>query len=638
MKSIFCKMKYLVIVLLFFPTITFGQKYKAIPQLGYTDKYKFAVLLLCDSVGDIEYDNYHKINIIDIKTNAIHQTIDSIGIIGIVSTRDDQIEIGDYNFDGYPDFSIVSFADMHGDNIENDYYLYNPTTDKFYLIPIGYRAKDGRWCNLTNGQFNPNNKKIYENIDYKVYNLSEVHNEYKWCGDSIKLIKTDTLYFPPIQKLCDLLTDTIHIERMYGLRYDDPWNAIFHTFPVKEKENATVYLKLALIYSRDSLTYENDMDDNLSEVIIRQFVEAFPEDESGWLAYGDILYNKYLLTKDEDALSDMEDAYERYIELITGQREKTHRKFVKLYSDNILAFEKYCEKYKVWQIPVLIVKDGAAIYLEKTEDQDVYYFGDFTPSYSRKFIYMSKYYTTLEFPGSNKEILKFSNGTIIDSQTGKELLSLYGTDVAGEWNCDDEWVSGDQILFSPFSDSIKIRCLKDSISSIDSIYYNATIENRIAQLNSFLSKYTKRNKIDIAGWSDKYAEAHGQLSLYKYLQLRLIVLYHLDLIKIEDDWSVRFDLFLACVENNDYEVLDLLDFGDSALKMNNCYGVTVLTTAVWKNNIEMVKYLLKRGVDKNQRECPIDYDDDPEGGRNAYEIAVYLGYKDIADLLKEPLR
>lgn len=300
-----------------------GQKYDTIPQRESTDKYRFELLLLLDSEGNREYDDYCKINIIDSKTNFIHQTIDSILIIMAVGTVDNEIETGDYNFDGYPDFSIVSFADMHGDNIENDYYLYNPTTDKFYLIPIGYRAKDGRWCNLTNGQFNPNNKKIYENIDYKVYNLSEVHNEYKWCGDSIKLIKTDTLYFPPIQKLCDLLTDTIHIERMYGLRYDDPWNAIFHTFPVKEKENATVYLKLALIYSRDSLTYENDMDDNLSEVIIRQFVEAFPEDERGWLAYGDILYNKYLLTKDEDALSDMEDAYQKYIELMTKQQKKT---------------------------------------------------------------------------------------------------------------------------------------------------------------------------------------------------------------------------------------------------------------------------------------------------------------------------
>ena len=156
--------------------------------------------------------------------------------------------------------------------------------------------------------------------------------------------------------------------------------------------------------------------------------------------------------------------------IIHNQCGKTYKKVIKLYSDNILAFEKYCEKYRMWQIPVLIVKDGPDIYLEETEDLDVYYFGDFAPSYSRKFMYMSKYYTTLEFPGSNKEILKFSNGTIIDSQTGKELLSLYGTDVAGEWNCDDEWVSGDQILFSPFSDSIKIRCLKDSISSIDSIY------------------------------------------------------------------------------------------------------------------------------------------------------------------------
>lgn len=127
---------------------------------------------------------------------------------------------------------------------------------------------------------------------------------------------------------------------------------------------------------------------------------------------------------------------------------KTYKKIIELYSGNILAFEKYSEKYRVWQTPVLIVKDGPTIYLEETENKDVYYYGDFAPSDSRKFIYMGKYYTTLELPKSNNEILKFHSSIIIDCQTGKELLSLYGTDVMGEWNSNDEWVSGEQILFS----------------------------------------------------------------------------------------------------------------------------------------------------------------------------------------------
>ena len=67
----------------------------------------------------------------------------------------------------------------------------------------------------------------------------------------------------------------------------------------------------------------------------------------------------------------------------------------------------------------------------------------------RKFMFMCKYYPTLEFSGSNNEIIKFDSGIIIDTQTGKRLLSLFGADVAGEWNCNDEWVYDDQILFSP---------------------------------------------------------------------------------------------------------------------------------------------------------------------------------------------
>jgi hypothetical protein len=51
---------------------------------------------------------------------------------------------------------------------------------------------------------------------------------------------------------------------------------------------------------------------------------------------------------------------------------------------------------------------------------------------------------------TDKEILKFGGGHIVDAQTGERLLSLFGPDVAGEWNCNDEWISGDQILFSPY--------------------------------------------------------------------------------------------------------------------------------------------------------------------------------------------
>ena len=198
------------------------------------------------------------------------------------------------------------------------------------------------------------------------------------------------------------------------------------------------------------------------------------------------------------------------------------------------------------------------------------------------------------------------------------------------------------------NDSINIK--EDFIYWISHMDDSATIENGIAEFNSFLSEYTKKNKIDITGWVDKYAETRDMLYkgeyLGRYLSYRLIVLYHLDFIKIEDNWENRLNFFLVCVKHNDYEVLDLLDFRDSALEGDSCYGETVLTVAVRGNNIKMVKYLLKRGVDINKREFPACYDDAVEE-ENAYEIALDLGYKDIADLLKsidrvswiiEPLR
>ena len=186
------------------------------------------------------------------------------------------------------------------------------------------------------------------------------------------------------------------------------------------------------------------------------------------------------------------------------------------------------------------------------------------------------------------------------------------------------------------NDSINIK--EDFIYWISHMDDSATIENGIAEFNSFLSEYTKKNKIDITGWVDKYAETRDMLYkgeyLGRYLSYRLIVLYHLDFIKIEDNWENRLNFFLVCVKHNDYEVLDLLDFRDSALEGDSCYGETVLTVAVRGNNIKMVKYLLKRGVDINKRELPACYDDAVEE-KNAYEIALDLGYKDIADLLKK---
>lgn len=152
-------------------------------------------------------------------------------------------------------------------------------------------------------------------------------------------------------------------------------------------------------------------------------------------------------------------------------------------------------------------------------------------------------------------------------------------------------------------------------------------------LSSLLSHISKKSKIETADWKTKYDNS-GRLYYYTYVSYRLIVLYNFNFSEVIIDEERRLDFFIASVRNSDYEILDLLDFKDNALDGNSCYGETVLTAAVRNNDIQMVKYLLEKGVDKNKREYPA-CDDDAQEEQNAYEIAVDLEYKDIADLLIE---
>lgn len=299
-----------------------------IRQKDCTVRYCFDVILSHEGRSNVENVIFLQINVIDKETSSVFQTInfDESNRLGYnVFIGDNMIVVDDYNFDGNSDFCISTWCDNRLERFGYRYYLFDASLNKFvnseFLngLCIGY-DHDG-------SGFDSINKTITE-LCYTT-RFEALKSIYKFNDNgSVVLLSSDSVYFAPINSLNELfgtrLFEDFTWAELYGMGYDsDPWNAIFHTFPVKEKENASVYLKLALIYSQDSLTYENDMDDNISEVIIRQVVEAFPEDESGWLACGDILYNKYLLTKDEDALSDMEDAYERYIELMTGQRKKT---------------------------------------------------------------------------------------------------------------------------------------------------------------------------------------------------------------------------------------------------------------------------------------------------------------------------
>ena len=102
-----------------------------------------------------------------------------------------------------------------------------------------------------------------------------------------------------------------------------------------------------------------------------------------------------------------------------------------------------------------------------------------------------------------------------------------------------------------------------------------------------------------------------------------------------DSGDVRGKLrvFEVAVSKSDYEVLTALKLTPEELNNNNCEGETALIIAVKNNNVEMVKYLLKRGVNKNKPET-FDCGDDISYGKKPIDIAKKKGYQDILKLLK----
>ncbi|WP_289665754.1 ankyrin repeat domain-containing protein [Flavobacterium panacagri] len=92
-------------------------------------------------------------------------------------------------------------------------------------------------------------------------------------------------------------------------------------------------------------------------------------------------------------------------------------------------------------------------------------------------------------------------------------------------------------------------------------------------------------------------------------------------------------VFEQAVRKSDYEVLNALKLDKAELDSNNYDGETALIIAVKKNNIEMVKYLLKKGVDKNKPET-FDAGDDISYGKKPVQIAVKMKFTEIAKLLK----
>lgn len=95
----------------------------------------------------------------------------------------------------------------------------------------------------------------------------------------------------------------------------------------------------------------------------------------------------------------------------------------------------------------------------------------------------------------------------------------------------------------------------------------------------------------------------------------------------------KFWVFLQAIELADYEVLNALKLTKADLDYNNCDGKTALIMAIKKNDIEMVKYLIKKGADKNKPET-FDCGDDISYGKKPMQIATENNFEQIVKLLK----
>ena len=65
------------------------------------------------------------VNLYQKKTNQLLQTITTEGVC-----RGDEVEVGDFNFDGYEDFSVFAEG-FAGANTRSNYYLFNPKTQQY---------------------------------------------------------------------------------------------------------------------------------------------------------------------------------------------------------------------------------------------------------------------------------------------------------------------------------------------------------------------------------------------------------------------------------------------------------------------------------------------------------------------------
>lgn len=133
-----------------------------IQSTSFDDTY---VRIRCDDTGK-------KTHIINKKTDKTEFILTSDGIC-----NDDELEIDDYNFDGYPDFSVFE-SYYAGPNTSRTYYLYDPKTKH-------YAETDQ--LSLTSLDFDIKTKTV-TSTNQCCAGAQILIDKYKWVGNKLKLV------------------------------------------------------------------------------------------------------------------------------------------------------------------------------------------------------------------------------------------------------------------------------------------------------------------------------------------------------------------------------------------------------------------------------------------------------------------
>lgn len=123
--------------------------------------------------------NVSGVRIIEKKTDKLIQKIDvQCQLWGL-----NNIDTGDYNFDGLEDFSVFE-SSYAGPNTSRIYFLYNPKTGKYFESSY----------NGTSLEFDSKNKRIYEH-NQCCAGRSVERSEYKVVNNNMVLIKKTCLEY-----------------------------------------------------------------------------------------------------------------------------------------------------------------------------------------------------------------------------------------------------------------------------------------------------------------------------------------------------------------------------------------------------------------------------------------------------------